>query len=640
MTLLPARSLLALLAIAPLLLSGCSILREFGPAVRVHTLDASEAIELRRGDILTRGQISDATSQTIRVAALDAGPCATPSTPTCIEALAAEPGIATDRRLAALAELWLAQAQTARPGEDQKAAWLETIRHTYAYLFFGDRSPGERAFEDRQTQVRDWYNHAVEQAVTGVFAMRQQAPSPLMVQPTEHIAGWTIQTDMGNMRLPGDATTPAELLPASSLSFRGLRSLYRRDGFGAELVAVMPDQPLTAAPTQRGRPATQRNTQPQVWSEMPAPSMTILLHPDGEDLASMLQTRSARLTVHDPYVESSVMLHGQSVPLAANFTAGYGLWLARAGFSRQSLRSLFGREGGIDRPHIYLMQPYDPNRRIIVMLHGLASSPEAWVELANEILGDEQLRQQYQVWQVYYPTNIPIALNHSLIRRALGQTLAHFDPSGQAPASSDLVLIGHSMGGVIARLMVSTADQSLVQLATDQGGLTPQQIERIEPMLRFEPTPQVGRAIFIAAPHRGTTIAGGRLGLWVAGLVRLPVTVLEEFTQLLIPTATADSHERLRAMPNSVNNLNKDDPFIRTAADLPISSQVRHHSIIAQADPAVALIDADDGLVPYRSAHLPDALSEKVIISGHSVQQNAAAILEIQRILKEDMERR
>ena len=331
------------------------------------------------------------------------------------------------------------------------------------------------------------------------------------------------------------------------------------------------------------------------------------------------------------------MLRGQRVPLAANFTAGYGVWLARAKFNKQSLRSLLGREGGIDRPHVYLMQPYDPNRRIIVMLHGLASSPEAWVELANEILGDEALRQHYQIWQVYYPTNMPIALNHAMIRRALGDTLAHFDPSGQAPASSDLVLVGHSMGGVIARLMVSSTDQSLVQLAADRSRLTPQQIKRIDPMLRFEPFPNVSSAIFIAAPHRGTSVAGGRLGRWMAGFIRFPITVLEELAHTLTPNAAASSRESLATIPNSVNNLDENDPFVRTAAGFPISSQVRYHSIVAQANSEVALDDSDDGLVPYRSAHLPGAQSEKVIISGHSVQQSAAAILEIQRILREDM---
>ena len=272
------------------------------------------------------------------------------------------------------------------------------------------------------------------------------------------------------------------------------------------------------------------------------------------------------------------------------------------------------------------------------MLHGLASSPEAWVELANEILGDEALRQHYQIWQVYYPTNMPIALNHAMIRRAIGETLAHFDPSGQAPASSDLVLVGHSMGGVIARLMVSSTDQSLVQLAADRSRLTPQQIKRIDPMLRFEPFPHVSRAIFIAAPHRGTSVAGGRLGRWMAGFIRFPVTVLEELAHTLAPNAAASSHESLGHIPNnSVDNLDENDPFVRAAADFPISAQVNYHSIVAQANAEVALADSDDGLVPYRSAHLPGAQSEKVIISGHSVQQNAAAILEIQRILKEDI---
>ena len=630
--------LVAWAAIAPLLLGGCSIVREFGPVVEVHTLTAREAIELKRGDILTRGKLSDVTAQTIRVAALDEQACEKPVSSACTEALAAVTGVATDRRLAALSELWLAQAMESGP--EQQAAWLETVRYAYAYLFHGDHTPGERAFEDRQTQVRDWYNYAVERAASTMLEVLHQMPTQLPAQPRWDIAGWELQLDMRGERLPGSTAVPDELLPASSLSFRGMRSLYRRDGFGAELVAVMPDAPLTSAPTREGSPSAKHSQHPLPWSEMSSPPMTVLLHPDGDDLDSVLHTRTARLTVHDPYEESAIMLHGQRVPLAANFTAGYGLWLARANFNRQSLRSLLGREGGIDRPHVYLMQPYDPNRRIIVMLHGLASSPEAWVELANEIQGDENLRQHYQIWQVYYPTNMPIALNHAAIRKALEDTLAHFDPSGQAPASSDLVLIGHSMGGVIARLMVSSTDQSLVQLARDRGRLTPKQIERIDPMLRFEPFPHVSRAIFIAAPHRGTSIAGKPLGRWMAGFIRFPVTVLEELAHTLVPDAAASSPESLGNIPNSIDNLDENDPFVRTAANFPISAQVRYHSIIAKANADVPIEDSDDGLVPYHSAHLPGAQSEKVIVSGHSVQQSAAAVLEIQRILKDDMTKR
>ncbi|AKK68844.1 hypothetical protein A989_00705 [Xanthomonas translucens DAR61454] len=60
---------------------------------------------------------------------------------------------------------------------------------------------------------------------------------------------------------------------------------------------------------------------------------------------------------------------------------------------------------------------------------------------------------------------------------------------------------------------------------------------------------------------------------------------------------------------------------------------MRYNSIIALRNPALPLADADDGLVPCRSAHLQGAESELVITSGRSVQETPQAILEIRRIL-------
>src|SRR5690606_3930064 len=116
---------------------------------------------------------------------------------------------------------------------------------------------------------------------------------------------------------------------------------------------------------------------------------------------------------------------GAKIPLAANFTSAYGLWLARSGFASQSLLTLIGRGEVLEMPRVYLLQPYNPNRRIVIMLHGLASSPEAWINLANEVMGDETLRRNYQIWQVYYPTNAPVAFNHIEIRNVIQKTLAH-----------------------------------------------------------------------------------------------------------------------------------------------------------------------------------------------------------------------
>ncbi|PAM64244.1 hypothetical protein CEJ63_19840, partial [Acinetobacter baumannii] len=154
----------------------------------------------------------------------------------------------------------------------------------------------------------------------------------------------------------------------------------------------------------------------------------------------------------------------------------------------------------------------------------------AWVNVANELMRDDEIRGDFQIWQFYYPTNMPIALSHDDIRRILHDTLQHFDPSGQALASHDMVVVAHSMGGVISRLMVSSSGDHLVDTLLATAQMTPAQRELLRtkgaPVLTFQPEPEISRVVFIATPHRGTDVAGTRLGRWLGRFVRLPLTVL------------------------------------------------------------------------------------------------------------------
>ena len=122
-------------------------------------------------------------------------------------------------------------------------------------------------------------------------------------------------------------------------------------------------------------------------------------------------------------------------------------------------------------------------------------------------------------------------------------------------------------------------------------------------------------------------------------MVRLPLTLLEGFGDALLGEVDVESAIARGGgtMPNSIDNLDARDPFVRAAADLPISPRLRYHSIVARLDPDGPLERSGDGLVPYPSAHLPGALSEVVITSGHSVQETPAAILELRRILHLDL---
>ncbi|PPT56477.1 hypothetical protein XarbCFBP8138_06800 [Xanthomonas arboricola] len=636
--------------LASLWLSGCAM-------VTVQSHSSGDFIARTRGDVLSTGALSQASGETVQVAGLQPKACRSDPLP-CLQQLATVAGIGDERRLATQAELWTAHA-IALGGRDPTTmsdaavdAWLEAARHAYAYLFFTDRAPSARAFENRQTQVRDYYNYAVQQVIERLFARAQQTGQSER-EPTS-IGRWQVGIDMSAYRLPGGGNTPRAIFAASALRFDGLRSTYRRDGFGAELVAevdpqVVGDPAGLALQQSAAAVATPERPLP-TFSEMPYAPATLLLRFEGDTLDAVLRGRAVTVVPYDPYRQNEVVLHGQRVPLAANFTAAYGLWLARSGFAAQSLRSMLGSARGIDRPHLYLMQPYDPNRRVLLMLHGLASSPEAWVNVANEVMGDEALRQRYQIWQVYYPTNAPVAVNRAEIQALVERSLQHFDPSGTAIASHDMVLIGHSMGGVIGRLLVSSSGERLWNSLLEDYRLDGERGARIRaklsPLLHFSPMPQVDRAIFIAAPHRGTPLAEGGLGRFVGRLVRLPIALLDRFGDVFQDLASSerggqgDDPRRKRRLlpPTSIDNLRDTDPFVRASMDLPISPQVHYHTIVGREKPQVPLADSDDGLVPYRSAHLDGAESELVVTSWHSVQETPQAILEIRRILHEQLQ--
>lgn len=591
--------------------------------VGVSQLKPGDVVSERRADVIGSRQLSDGTVQALNVVALNAKRC-TQFFASCTEIVEHASGLDEERRLSALSELWLARALRSdrQPAMDDATldAYLQCARYAYAYLFYTRRTPAERVFDQRQIKVIAFYDYAVERVVGRWF---QELPKLSTGWTQTELAGWTVLRPDTDLHL---RSAPSELIPASTLRFKGLRNVYRRDGFGSDFVAVAPP----AAPAAPNAPAVP-------WREPRDAAMTGVLVFGGRTLDDVLATRQVQLLARDPYRDAAIDIAGRSVPLGANFTAPYGLWLARSGFAMQSIRSLLGRQGGLDEPRVLLMQPYDPNRLTVVMLHGLGSSPEAWVNVANEVLGDEDLRRDYQVWQVYYPTNAPIAVNLVQIRRALDATFKHFDPSGTARASQHVTLVGHSMGGVIARLLVSSSGDKLWSLVPEDR-LSASKRARVRkalaPYLQFSPMPQVDAAVFLAAPHRGTPTARHRIARWVAELIRLPLGVLKEMASISDAAREEGGKGAPLHVANSVENLSDTDPFIVATENLPISPGVRYHSIIGLYKPHGDLEHSSDGVVPYTSAHLAGAASEVVIPSWHTVQETPAAILELRRILR------
>ena len=610
--------------IGMLVVTGCT-------AVKVQSHEPRQMAQRRHADALGGGGgASRATRESLRILGLPEAACWLEPRP-CLKSVLASQGLDDERRLSALAELWLAEAMAhdpPRPGERNSTldAYLESARASYAYLFFTRRSLGERALEDRQDQVRDFFNGATERVAILLFeeAKRRgtldQAHSGLTVLTD----AWAIQRGLIDVPLPAGRPLVG-LVAARRLGFAGIRNVYRRDGFGAELVAVAAERPDgVAEETLAGK-------------EIGYVPVTAVLRFPGSSLEEVMTAREATVEAYGSALHESISLYGTEVRLAADFTAPYALWLNRSRFRLQVGRILTRSTEELVEPRVFLMQPYDPDRVTVILIHGLASSPNAWVDLANELTGDEEIRRNYQVWEVFYRSGLSLAYNARAIRAALEQTLDRFDPGRAARASHRMVLVGHSLGGVLARLLVLDVGDALWRMVLGHAPSAEerQRLAAAAPYFDLVPMAEVGRAVFLASPHHGTARARGWLGRLGSGFIRTPPSLAAEYKKIadqLEPVAPAHA-AKVRAAPDAIEVVDDRDAYLAATATRPIAAWVDYHSIIACTRPAASLRDCTDGLVPYTSAHLNGAASELTVRSRHRVQEAPAAILELRRIL-------
>jgi pimeloyl-ACP methyl ester carboxylesterase len=614
------------------LLNGCAV-------VKVREQRAGEADIARRADVLGSGRLSVDAASILAAAGLDEENCKREPEP-CAgqlrQAVAEEAWLATIAEVRTLRMQAAAKAMQTAPEVAAHEA-MDTARWAYAYLFMTARTPEQRAFESRQGRVLRLYNRAVEvtaQSLFEVARIRGSAPDQ-----TQQIHNLRLRIALHGLDRKQD-DTPVMLLASDTLGFDNLRAVYGRDGFGSSLVAVF-------APLKTATPAPQTTSPDPPYRDTRYLPVTATLRFEGGTLDQVLATEDVHIDVYNPYRYEQETIAGRSVPLAANFSAAYGVWLARSKLAHLSLSSLLRprQERPFD-PRVYLTQPYDADKRVVILVHGLASSPEAWVNLANELLGDDELRRHYQVWQVFYPTNLGLLSSRASIDQALRATFAHFDPEGDDRASRGAVLVGHSMGGVIARLLVSDSggqvlERSLQSLPSAQAAALARE-PKVRELTVFQPLPEVGRAVFLATPHRGAEVSEGWALRLVRRAIRLPFTVLRDSADLF-QRNKIDEQELQRIgfhkgrPPTGPDDLSPGSLFMRSTVDLPIEAGLPYHSIVGWYDPAIPLAQSSDGLVPYASSHLDGALSEKAIPSGHSVQETPAAILELRRILRLDM---
>jgi len=335
-----------------------------------------------------------------------------------------------------------------------------------------------------------------------------------------------------------------------------------------------------------------------------------------------------------------VQLAGREYPVAFRPTAAGDHLKARAArLAKSGFKSMIRPASAERSPRIYLLDPYDPDKTPLLMVHGLQSTPVTFAALVNAVRSDPELRARYQVWQFYYANGTPVLVNAASLRESLAATLAQVDPARRHRATRDVVVVGHSMGGVISHTLVSDSGdrvwQSVFRVPPEELEGDRETIRGLERVLRFERNPAVSRVIFLAAPHRGSPIADSIVGSLGHALARMPAMEESGFAELAkanpdrMTPGAAEFYAGGRF--SAVRTLSAKSTALIALSKLPIATP--YHSVIGQTREG-PVESGSDGVVPYRSSHLDGADSERIVRSGHGVIGNPEAIAEVMRILR------
>jgi pimeloyl-ACP methyl ester carboxylesterase len=286
-------------------------------------------------------------------------------------------------------------------------------------------------------------------------------------------------------------------------------------------------------------------------------------------------------------------------------------------------------------------QPYQPGKVPVVFVHGTFSSPVWWAEMFNTLLADPELEKRCQFWWFVYNSGNPTSYSAVKLREALAARVKALDPKGKDSALQQMVVIGHSQGGLLTKLTATDTGDKLLQVVLKTNrledlGLSVQKQERLRRYTCFEALPFVKRVVFISTPHRGSYLASSFIRRFVRKLVTLPSNLVDASKEWTGLSEKTDVLKEVDGVPTSLDSMSPRNPIQLALADIPLAPGIKGHSIIAVQGNG-DFHKGKDGLVSYSSAHVDYVESEFIVRGHHSCQGMPATIEEVRRILHEHL---
>ena len=543
------------------------------------------------------------------------------------EELAAEPDL---DKMYAFAELAYIQGKkTQQRGDDSSLEMFSaSVAHAYLYLFAPQFDRVRNPYDPQFRQACDLYNAALEELLRSIDSQGELRP------------GETFTLRFGEQQVDIQITMQGlwnecefdRFEFVSDYEVEGLVNRHVTYGLGVPLIAVHKSEP-------------ERDAVCQYYPKGMSVPVTAILRAVQQPCNSPGQARNVAcaLELHDPSAYDHVQIPGRPVPLETDLTTPLGYFLDNPEFqgSKAATWGLLNPNRADKLRGLYMLEAYDPKKIPVLMVHGLWSSPETWTEMINDLRSLPEIRNRYQFWTYLYPTGEPFWISATQMREDLQEVRNTIDPDRKWPSLDQMVLIGHSMGGLVSRLQSLESSDDYWSILSDRPfedlEADPETRERIASTVFFHPNRSVRRVITIGTPHRGSDFANDYTRWLGRKLIKLPKNLMQTKMQVARDNPGLFRSTDLLTITTSIDSLSPNSPILPVMLRSKSAPWVKYHNIVGVVSDRSWLrrfSESGDGVVAFDSAHLDEIQSEVVVDADHvHIHQHPRAILEVRRIL-------
>ena len=287
----------------------------------------------------------------------------------------------------ALAELNQAAGRklTVLNPEKSVERYVSGLGYSYRYLF-NEQFDGQRnPFDPQFRGICDLYNQSLE-------ACLRTAQKYDLLQPGRAV---TVDTCQGETeftcRAVGFDWDPGEFAEfkfVSDYRLVGLPNRHLSHGLGVPLIAIRKD----------GSESTDRE---QFYPRGLSFPVTAFLRweRDAEHTnASGGKLTKCVLELHDPIAKDEIIVEGKQTPLESDISTPLAFFLNNPTLQKLDYYGFFRPDKAEQISGLYMIQPYQPGKIPVLMVHGLLSSPMTWMEALNDLRSMPEIRDRYQFW--------------------------------------------------------------------------------------------------------------------------------------------------------------------------------------------------------------------------------------------------